>query len=118
MPNNDFKRFIVFIANLDKEIKSRKSKVGGSFPVGLGCFLFQVKDTKAWKPYEMLQGSFDVTRGQSFYRQLQDLSVTVKEGAQLINKNHEVNLCNWDQQDTNAVIYCSTTKMKSLVAKN
>ena len=90
MPNSGFKRFVVFIANLDKEIKSRKSKVARSFPVGLGCFLFEVKDTKPRKTYEMLQGFFDVPRGQSPYRQMQDLLVTVREGAELINKNQAV----------------------------
>ncbi|XP_062505918.1 uncharacterized protein LOC134182522 [Corticium candelabrum] len=88
MPNNGFKRFIVFIANMDRKMKNRKSKVGVSLPVGLGCFLFEVQDMKSWKPYAMLQGSFDVIKGQSPYRQLQ--LETVKKGAELIHNNHEI----------------------------
>ncbi|XP_062505663.1 uncharacterized protein LOC134182283 [Corticium candelabrum] len=91
MPNNGFKRFIIFIANLDKETRSRKLK-GGDLPVGLGCFLFEVKNTQTWQRCDMMQGSFEVTEGQSPYRRLQGLSLVVNEGAESVNKNHEIGL--------------------------
>ena len=69
-------------------MKNRKSKVGVSLPIGLGCFLFEVQDMKSWKPYAMLQESFEVIEGQSLYGQLQ--LETVKKGAESINKHHEI----------------------------
>ena len=92
MPNNGFKRFIICIANLDSKLGSRKSKVRGALPVGLGCFLFEAKNTRTWERYDMMQGSFVVTEGQGPYRQLEDLSLMIKEGAESINEYHHVDL--------------------------
>ena len=58
-----------------------------NFPVGLGCFLFEVKDTKTQQRYHMRQGSFEVTKGQGPYRQLEKL---LADGAESIPTNHEV----------------------------
>ena len=59
--------------------------------VGLGCFLFEVKDTKTWQQCHMRQGSFEVTKGQGVYRQLEVLRL---DGAESISTNHEVTVTN------------------------
>ena len=82
MPNYGWKRFVVFIANIDKsEYKPR---------FGLGCFLFEAEDTTKWKQLEMLQGEFVVIPKQSPLRlfALQDASLRkrVEKGAESINE--------------------------------
>ncbi|XP_062505862.1 putative mediator of RNA polymerase II transcription subunit 26 [Corticium candelabrum] len=88
MPNNGFKRFIIFIANLEKETRSRTRDVELRGGTGLGCFLFQVKDTKSWEQYDVMQGYFDVTNGQSPYRH--ELVPMIGKGAETLYKRHEV----------------------------
>ena len=90
MPNNGFKRFIVFIANIDKETPSRKQYQLPNLAVGLGCFLFEAKDTVNWEYYPMMQGLFVVIDGQSPYRKLKSLSDAISNGAETINQNSEV----------------------------
>lgn len=84
MPSNGFMRFIVCIANIDSVQHSRTYNER-HIPVGLGCFLFEAKDTQTWERYNMLQGSFDVIEGQSPYREMRVLSQSIALDAESIN---------------------------------
>ncbi|XP_062505733.1 uncharacterized protein LOC134182348 [Corticium candelabrum] len=88
MPKYGFKRFIIFIANIDRE-RSSISSTTPCVPVGLGCFLFEVKDTETWQHYPLMQGSFEIVHCLSPYRQLPQLSQIMADGAETIN---EINL--------------------------
>ena len=96
MPNNGFKRFIVCIANIDRGESRGSHRYRASIPreacVGLGCFLFEVKDTVTWDQYDMLQGSFKVIDGQSSYRKARALQRTIRIGAESVHSPHEVNV--------------------------
>lgn len=90
MPKYGFKRFIVFIANIDKGRPSRKSATVPDLSVGLGCFLFEVKDIQTWECHDMMQGSFEVIAGQGPCRLLTELADTINEGAESTNWGSEV----------------------------
>ena len=95
MPSNGFRRFIVFIANIDRGESGRshayRPSIGRENWVGLGCFLFVVKDTVTWERCDMLQGSFKVIHGQSFYRKSRALHQTISVGAESVHSPREVN---------------------------
>ena len=93
MPNNGFRRFIVCIANINRGESSRSHAYidsGQETCVGLGCFLFEVKDTVTWDRHDMLQGSIKVIEGQSPYRQSRPLQQTINRGAESVHSLHEV----------------------------
>lgn len=93
MPSNGFKRFIVCIANIDNTQHSRTEFSPTSkqeVPVGLGCFLFEVKDTHTWQRYDMLQGRFDVISGQSPFRELPTLCQIIETDAESVNSTGQV----------------------------
>ena len=94
LPSNGFKRFIVCIANIDATQHCRRATFSPTskqeVPVGLGCFLFEVKDTCKWQQYDMLQGSFDVIHGQSPYRELPELSQIIDLDAETVNSTSQV----------------------------
>ena len=85
MPNYGFKRFIIFIANVDRE-RSSMSSTTPYVTVGLACFLFEVKETQTWQRYPLMQGSFEIVDDLSPYRQLPQLSQIVDNGAETIKE--------------------------------
>lgn len=90
MPNNGFKRFIVFIANIDQADRELSGRKRSRPAVGLGCFLFETKDTVNWERYQMMQGEFEVIDSPGPYRNLRALSDFIRKGAESINANSEV----------------------------
>ena len=93
MPSNGFRRFIVCIANIDRAESSRShAYLGRENCVGLGCFLFEVKDTVTWDRDDMLQDSFEVLEVQSSYRNSRALQQTISIGAKHVHSLNEVNV--------------------------
>ena len=92
MPKYGFKRFIVFIANIDNGKTSRMQKRGerADVPVGLGCFLFETKNDVTGERYKMMQGSFEVIPDQAPYRKLKPLVRAIKRDAEPTDEASEV----------------------------
>lgn len=83
LPKYGFKRFVIFIANIDKTSRLET--------VGLGCFLFET-DTTTRKKYPVMPGLFEVINDQAPYRRLKSLLVNIYQGAESTYNDSEVDV--------------------------
>lgn len=88
LPKYGFKRFVIFIANIDKTSRLI-DKTSRLQTVGLGCFLFET-DTTTRKKYPVMPGLFEVINDQAPYRRLKFLLVNINQDAESTNSDSEV----------------------------